>query len=99
MSVYRHYAQSVERKYFCLEKLGSADKVNRYKPHVKLRFVTEELGFESDDESARFICDHGAQQYLEERETGVVLLTGKVLNFFDSALTAASAKPDSKVYI
>ncbi|KAL8940556.1 MAG: hypothetical protein Q9216_002743 [Gyalolechia sp. 2 TL-2023] len=70
-----------------------------YKPHVKLRFITEELGFESDDESARFICDHGAQQYLEERDAGVFLLTGKALNSFDPALTAASARPDSKAYV
>lgn len=82
------------------ERLSALCAICRaYKPHVKLRFVTEELGFESDDESARFICDHGAQQYLEERETGVILLTGKALNFFDSAHTAASARPESKVYI
>lgn len=99
MSVYRLYAQSVERKRFRLEQSSNADKVHRYKPHVKLRFITEELGFESDDESARFICDNGAQQYLEERNTGVILLTGKALNFFDPALTAVSASPDSKAYI
>ncbi|KAL8703963.1 MAG: hypothetical protein Q9201_002864 [Fulgogasparrea decipioides] len=62
-----------------------------YKPDVKLRFITEELGFESDDESARFICDHGVQHLLEERNDGVHLLTGKASNFFESAFKAASA--------
>lgn len=62
-----------------------------YKPDVKLRFVTEELGFESDDESARFVCDHGGQHYLEERHDGVRLLTSKALNFFETPLKAASA--------
>ncbi|KAI4174237.1 MAG: hypothetical protein LQ343_002375 [Gyalolechia ehrenbergii] len=82
------------------ERLSALCAICRaYKPHVKLRFITEELGFESDDESARFICDNGAQQYLEERNTGVILLTGKALNFFDPALTAVSASPDSKAYI
>ncbi|KAL8938974.1 MAG: hypothetical protein Q9211_002952 [Gyalolechia sp. 1 TL-2023] len=82
------------------ERLAALCAICRaYKPHVKLRFITEELGFESDDESARFICDRGAQQHLEERDTGVFLLTGKALNFFDPALTAASARPDSKAYV
>ncbi|KAL8839295.1 MAG: hypothetical protein Q9170_001812 [Blastenia crenularia] len=69
-----------------------------YKPDIKLRFITEELGFESDDESARFVCDHGAQQYLEERDAGVYLATGRALNFFESALAAASARPELKAY-
>lgn len=68
-----------------------------YKPDVKLRFATEELGFESDDESARFICDHGGQHFLEERDDGVRLMTGKASNFFEPALKAASARPGSKL--
>ncbi|KAL8692579.1 MAG: hypothetical protein Q9218_002427 [Villophora microphyllina] len=74
------------------ERLSALSVICRaYKPDVKLRFVTEELGFESDDESARFVCDHGGQNYLEERDDGVRLLTGKALTFFEIALKAASA--------
>ncbi|KAL8720269.1 MAG: hypothetical protein Q9225_002837 [Loekoesia sp. 1 TL-2023] len=82
------------------ERLSALSAICRaYKPDVKLRFITEELGFESDDESARFICDNGAQQYLEERDAGVYLLTGKASNFFEPALAAASAISESKAYI
>ena len=68
----------------------------RYKPDVKLRFFTEELGFESDDESARFVCDHGGQSFLEEREGEVRLLTGKALRFFEPARNSAFKKVDIK---
>ena len=67
-----------------------------YKPDVKLRFFTEELGFESDDESARFICDRGGQEFLQENEGEVRLLTGKALKFFEPARAAAFKKVDIK---
>jgi hypothetical protein len=61
-----------------------------------LRFITEELGFESDEESARFLCDHEAQAFLEEREDGVRLLTGKVGNVIEGARAASFKKVDIK---
>ncbi|KAI4207036.1 MAG: hypothetical protein LQ348_000723 [Seirophora lacunosa] len=80
------------------ERLAALSAICRaYKPDIKLRFVTEELGFESDDESARFICDHGAQHLLEERDDGVRLVTGKASTFFEPALKAASARPGTKL--
>ena len=72
------------------------DTFSSYKPDVKLRFLTEELGFESDDEAARFVCNHEGQHFLEERDDGVRLLSGKALNFFDAARTSASHKVDLK---
>ncbi|KAI4278633.1 MAG: hypothetical protein LQ337_000873 [Flavoplaca oasis] len=80
------------------ERLSALSAVCRgYKPDVRLRFVTEELGFDSDEDSARFICEHGAPHLLEERDGGVHLLTGKAPGFFDSALKAVSARPGLKV--
>lgn len=67
-----------------------------YKPDVNLRFITEELGFESDEESARFICDHGAQSLLEERQDSVRLLTGKAGSIFEVAKSAAFKRVDIK---
>ena len=59
--------------------------------------MTEELGFESDDESARFICDHGGQEYLEEQDDGdVKLLTRKALRSFEAAKAAAFKTVDIK---
>ena len=63
---------------------------------MKLRFITEELGFESDEEGARFVCEHGGQTFLEEHEDGVRLLTGKVGNIFEIATSAAFRKVDIK---
>lgn len=63
---------------------------------MKLRFLTEELGFESDDESARFVLDHGGQVFLEERTDGVRLLTGKALGFFEEAKDLAFKRVDIK---
>ena len=68
----------------------------RYKPDVRLRFLTEELGFESDDESARFVCDHHGQSFLEDRTDGARLLTGKALGFFEDAKEAAFKRVDIK---
>ena len=61
---------------------------SRYKPSIKLRFITEELAFESDDESARFLCEYGCQGFLEQDGDGVQLLTGKVGNVIDQARTS-----------
>ena len=78
--------------------VNHANNVCRYKPDVKLRLLTEELGFESDDESARFICDYGGQAFLEQREEGgeVRFLTGKALRFFETAKQQAFKKVDIK---
>ena len=68
-----------------------------YKPHLSLRFVTEELGFESDEESARFICDHGGQEFLQEQESEIKLVTGpKSAALFESIRKAAFQKVDIK---
>ena len=74
----------------------SANQFLRYKQDIKLRFFTEELGFESDDESARFICDHGGQSFLDEREGEVRLLTSKASRFFEPARSQAFQKVDIK---
>ena len=70
--------------------------MDRYKPDVRLRFLTEELGFESDDESARFVCDYNGESFLEGRDDGVRLLTGKASSFFESAKALAFKRVDIK---
>ena len=71
----------------------------RYKPDVKLRFVTEELGFESDEESAQFILDHageGSTDLLQERDGDVRLLTARAGAVFETARAAAFKQVDIK---
>ncbi|KAH7134362.1 SAC3/GANP/Nin1/mts3/eIF-3 p25 family-domain-containing protein [Dactylonectria macrodidyma] len=67
-----------------------------YKPDVKLRFITEELGFESDADAAQFIIDHQGQHLLEDRTEYIAFLTGKAGPLFESARSVAFRKVDIK---
>ncbi|KAL1868214.1 hypothetical protein VTK73DRAFT_3807 [Phialemonium thermophilum] len=67
-----------------------------YKPDVRLRFITEELGFESDGEAAQFIIDHNAQHLLEERADYIAFLTGKAGPFFENLRAEAFRRIDIK---
>jgi hypothetical protein len=63
---------------------------------VKIRFITEELGFESDEQSARFILDHAPEDLLQEKSDGVKLLTGKAGPVFAQAKAEAHKIVDIK---
>lgn len=69
---------------------------NRYKPDVKIRFITEELGFESDEQSARFVLEHASGELLQERDGHVRLLTGKAGRVFEDAKAQAYRVVDIK---
>ncbi|CAK7263993.1 hypothetical protein SEPCBS119000_000773 [Sporothrix epigloea] len=60
-----------------------------YKPDVRLRYITEELGFESDIDAAQFIIDHKAQELLEERDDHIAFLSAKGFQKFNDAREAA----------
>ncbi|KAK3307311.1 SAC3/GANP/Nin1/mts3/eIF-3 p25 family-domain-containing protein [Chaetomium strumarium] len=79
------------------ERLAALCNICRaYKPDVPLRFVTEELYFESDMEAAQFIIDHGGQDLLEERNNTIVFLTAKAGQTFEGPRTAAFSRVDIK---
>lgn len=63
---------------------------------MKLRFVTEELAFESDSDAYQFITDYNGQHLLEEREDGIRFLTGKAGPIFEAAKGEAFRKVDIK---
>ncbi|KKZ60009.1 hypothetical protein EMCG_05191 [[Emmonsia] crescens] len=67
-----------------------------YKPEVKIRFITEELGFESDEQAARFVLDHAQEDVLQEKPDGVKLLTGKAGQVFEVAKAEAHKVIDIK---
>ncbi|KAM0563379.1 hypothetical protein ACHAPJ_001097 [Fusarium lateritium] len=67
-----------------------------YKPDVKLRFITEELGFESDADAAQFIIDQQGQHLLEDRTDYIAFLTGKAGALFEGARNTAFRKVDIK---
>ncbi|KAK4224341.1 leukocyte receptor cluster member 8 [Podospora fimiseda] len=67
-----------------------------YKPDVPLRFVTEELYFETDIEAAQFIIDHNGQELLQEKEGTIMFLTGKAGQTFESAKKQAFSRVDIK---
>jgi len=68
----------------------------RFKPDVPLRFVTEELGFESDSDAAQFIYDYNGQALLEEKEGNMRFLSGKAGQIFEVAKSEAFRKVDIK---
>lgn len=63
---------------------------------VPLRFVTEELYFESDVEAAQFILDHEGQDLLEDRSGTILFLTGKAGSRFEGARAKAFSRVDIK---
>ncbi|POR31757.1 THP3-like protein [Tolypocladium paradoxum] len=67
-----------------------------YKPDVKLRFITEELAFESDADAAQFIIDHHGQHLLEDRQEYIAFLTGKAGALFEAARSTAFRRVDIK---
>lgn len=63
---------------------------------MKIRFITEELAFESDEESVRFILEHASEELLQERDGDVRLLTSKAGQIFEVGKTAAFKYVDIK---
>lgn len=79
------------------ERLSALCNICRaYKPDVKLRFITEELGFESDAEAVQFIIDHNAQDLLEERPEYIAFATGKAGQRFETSRAEAFRRVDIK---
>ncbi|KAJ5532243.1 hypothetical protein N7513_001377 [Penicillium frequentans] len=79
------------------ERLSALAAICRaYKPDVTIRFITEELGFESDEQTARFVIDHSSAELLEEKSGTVRLLTGKAGGLFEQAKAEAHRVVDIK---
>ncbi|KAI1253587.1 hypothetical protein MGN70_005797 [Eutypa lata] len=79
------------------ERLAAlANMCKSFKPDLKLRYITEELAFESDAEAAQFIIDCGAQHLLLERDDQIIFLAGKAGALFESASAEASRRVDLK---
>lgn len=68
----------------------------RYKPDVRIRFITEELGFESDEQSARFILEHSGGHLLQQVEDEVRFVSGKAGFVFEQARAEAHRVVDIK---
>ncbi|KAI1369282.1 SAC3/GANP/Nin1/mts3/eIF-3 p25 family-domain-containing protein [Xylaria arbuscula] len=78
------------------ERLAAlANMCKAFKPELKLRYVTEELAFESDAEAAQFIIDYN-QELLEERDDYIAFLTGKAGQIFENARAQAFSRVDLK---
>lgn len=69
---------------------------HRYKPEVPLRMLTEELGFESDQDCAGFICDNNGEALLESKPAGIVFAAGKAGQLFEQSKLALFRRVDIK---
>ncbi|KAI1106640.1 SAC3/GANP/Nin1/mts3/eIF-3 p25 family-domain-containing protein [Jackrogersella minutella] len=79
------------------ERLAAlATMCKTFKPELKLRFITEELAFESDSEAAQFIIDYNGQDLLQERSDHIVFLTGKAGTLYESFRAEAFRRVDLK---
>ncbi|KAL7628977.1 hypothetical protein AAE478_000495 [Parahypoxylon ruwenzoriense] len=79
------------------ERLAAlANMCKAFKPDLKLRYITEELAFESDAEAAQFIIDFNGQDLLQEREDHITFLTGKAGQLFEAAKAEAFRRVDLK---
>ncbi|KAI7784520.1 sac3 ganp domain protein [Diaporthe eres] len=67
-----------------------------YKTDVPLRFITEELGFDADGDTYKFLVDYDAQGLLEERDSVVYFQMGKAKSHFEAARTQAFGRVDIK---
>ncbi|CAL3971538.1 unnamed protein product [Diplocarpon coronariae] len=67
-----------------------------YKPDLRLRYITEELGFESDGDAAQFICDYNGQHLLEERANELRFISSKAGPLFEAAKSEAFRTVDIK---
>ncbi|ROW02089.1 hypothetical protein VSDG_02494 [Cytospora chrysosperma] len=79
------------------ERLAALCNICRaYKPDVKLRFITEELGFDGDSDAYQFLVDQDAQELLEERNSEYYFLTAKAKSHFEGAKAKAFGRVDIK---
>ncbi len=99
MNDWQHWRACAERKSSFEYWKYLTDILNRYKPDVRLRVVTEELGFESDEEACQFIIDHAPDEsssLLEEHDGDVRFLAGKAGSIFHIAKARAFGQIDIK---
>ncbi|KAI1804968.1 SAC3/GANP/Nin1/mts3/eIF-3 p25 family-domain-containing protein [Daldinia bambusicola] len=79
------------------ERLAAlANMCKAFKPELKLRYITEELAFESDAEAAQFIIDCNGHDLLQERQDHIAFLTGKAGMLFETARAEAFRRVDLK---
>ena len=64
--------------------------------NVDVRFITDELGFESDAETVTFLEDHGAHPFIQLLETGARVNIKDAKTHFDNLRAAAFSKVDIK---
>ncbi|KAI0175819.1 SAC3/GANP/Nin1/mts3/eIF-3 p25 family-domain-containing protein [Hypoxylon sp. FL1284] len=67
-----------------------------FRPSLKLRHITEELGFESDTEAAQFIIDQNGQELLKEDKDQIIFDCSKAGTLFDTARAGAFSRVDLK---
>jgi len=79
------------------ERLAAlANICKAYKPDVSIRFIAEELGFESDHQAGQFIVDYNGQNLLEEKGDDLRFLSGKGAQLFEAARNDAFRRVDIK---
>ncbi|KAL7275893.1 hypothetical protein RUND412_001136 [Rhizina undulata] len=89
--------------FICRERMAAMCTICKaYRPDIDIRFLTEELGFESDTECVTFLCDNGADNLIQQGgddkgvPSSIRFQTSKALSIFDQAKKQAFKKVDIK---
>ncbi|KAL1648422.1 hypothetical protein SLS58_002176 [Diplodia intermedia] len=81
------------------ERLAAlANICKAYKPNINIKFLTDELGFESYQDCVQYLCDRGAQQFLEQKDDGSVIFRTEPQSaaLFEQLKAGAFARVDIK---
>ncbi|KAF2196072.1 hypothetical protein GQ43DRAFT_278521 [Delitschia confertaspora ATCC 74209] len=78
------------------ERLAALANIAKAYMSVTLRFLSDELGFESDPECAEFLQSRGAEQLFQSTESGYRVNIGQGKALFDQLRAAAFSKVDIK---
>jgi hypothetical protein len=71
--------------------------LNRYKTStIDIRFITEELGFQSHQESAQFILDYSGAEVFQEKDDSVFLNCNAAASIFREKAGEAYRQVDIK---
>jgi len=63
---------------------------------LSIRFLSEELGFDSYEDAAQFLINHGTQEFLKQTDEAELVLNSSAFSVFEGAQKSAYQKIDIK---
>jgi len=84
-------------KFIERERLAAIANISKGYREVQVRFITEELGFNSDHDCLEFLCGHGvADELFQQKGKGLAFICHKSTALFETARVNAFPKKGGK---